>query len=435
VRLKRWVGGWHSGKQEPDANGNLVFESDKKIEALAKECTSTDGLLTGEVLDWLVSPDAKQSSSFFYWLGRFDENGSLMDTIEKVGERPEAARALGAYFGGLSRRKPEFVQTRLDELTREPKVCGMGILVATQYLTGNRQSVDRVRKLIYDSRIEPTDAARLLSGGGWPRNLSADECYDLLSSVAGSALTNAAAVIDFLAMWGGYFKKPLEGKLADLAWRCLESVPAQVDASDADLLAAILVDNDAGRGFRLLELVMNQPYDRRGWRPIDHYSTRRFWDALHIADKSRLLKVVFGLNFGGATRALGISWHLPELINWDEDKEILRELALEDEVKAVLVLQCTPRTGLWPLAIELLQQFPGSKRVRSMIVSRANHDQEVIRGPQSLHYQNCALEVQAILDDPNTPSLARAFLREVHDRFLEAARTQKRVEEDEAVNW
>lgn len=435
VRLKRWVGGWHSGKYETDSSGTLVFESDKKIAALAQECVSTDDFLMGELLDWLVGPEAKQNSHFFHSLGRYDKDGKITKRLEKLAEKPAGATAFGMYFGGLSTHSREAVDKRLDDLAQEGKVCGMGLVYATIHLPGDRRSVDRVRLLLSQNKIEPDNTARLLSGGGWPKNLTTEECYDLSSAIAGCSLINATAVIDFLAMWAGHYKKLLEGKLADLAWRCLEAIPTKGVASNADLLASILVGNDADRGFRLLELLMNQPYKKKGWQPIDHHSTRMFWDALHGADRNRLLRVVFGLNFKEPTLAFSISWHLPDLINWDEDKEILSALAVEDEDEALIVLQCTSRAGLWPLAIELLQRFPDNKKIRSMIVSRADHAQEVIVGPQSSHYEQCASEIKTIIDDSNTPASVRAFLKDLHDRFRDAARDQKRIEEDEAVNW
>ena len=435
IRLKRWIGGWQSGEHETDASGNLVFESDKKIEALAEECVSNQDLLTSDLLNWLVSPDAKQSWNFFYSLGRSDKTGQFRQALEELGKKPEGARAFGAYFGGLATHSAEMVQNRLDDVAHVDSVCGMSIVYATAYRQGYRRSVDRIRLLIAHNRIDPENTARLLSGGRWSENLTTGECFDLLSSIAGDSLSYAGAVIDFLAMWGCYYKKPLEGALADLGWKCLEAMPDRVDVYDADLLAAVLLPNDADRGFRLFETMMNQHYGRKGWQPIDHHATRKFWDALRGADKTRLLRLVFRLNFKDATRAQSISWHLPDLINWEEDQEILSAVALESEMKALLVLQCVSRAGLWPLAFEVLQKFPDSKAIRNTIVSRASHDQEVIVGPQSLHYEKCTSEVTAIIDDSSTPPSVRGFLRELRDRYLEAARRAKRLEEDEQVNW
>jgi hypothetical protein len=70
-----------------------------------------------------------------------------------------------------------------------------------------------------------------------------------------------------------------------------------------------------------------------------------------------------------------------------------------------------------------------------MITSRANHDQEVIVGPQSEHYERCALEMQSILDKPSISGSIHTFFQEMRNGFAEAARRQRRVEEDEAVAW
>lgn len=435
VRLKRWVGGWQSGKHETTANGNVLFESDKKIEALSRECAENRELLTDELLDWLLSSDGKQSWTFFHHLGRFDLVGTFKKQLEVAAQSSNGAVAFGAYVGGLAAHSPDIVEDHLDQLAQEKKVCGLALLYASAHRPGYRRSVDRIRNLILENRIEGATTARALSGGGWSKNLTNDECYDLLSAIAGPTLSEAAAVIDVLAMWAGYYGKPLEGKLADLAWHSLEATPAKVPVYDADLLAATLVNNDPDRAFRLLEMLMNQPHHIDGWQPIDHHNTRKFWDALHKFDKSRLLRVVFDLDFEGITKASSISWNLPELIEWDKDSEELKALAQEDESKAMLVLDCVPRPGLWPLALELLQRFPDSKRIRQIVASRARHDREVIVGSMSSHYESCASDIKRIMDDPKTPLSVHSFLREMLNGFQEAARREKRTEEDEAINW
>jgi len=435
VRLKRWVGGWQSGKHEAKADGNVLFESDKKIEALSRECADNRMLLTDELLDWLLSSEAKQSWTFFHHLGRFDQLGTFRDQLELSAESSKGAVAFGAYVDGLAKHSPDIVEDHLDQLAKEKKVCGLALLYASAHRPGYRRSVDRIRNLISENRIEGAVTERALSGGGWSKNLTNDECYDLLAAIAGPTLSEAAAVIDFLAMWTGYYSKTLEGKLADLAWRSLEAMPAKVPVYDADLLAATLVNNDPDRAFRLLVMLMNQPHHREGWQPIDHHNTRKFWDALHKFDKSRLLKVVFDLDFKGITKASSISWNLPHLIEWDKDSKELTALAQEDESKALLVLECVPRSGLWTLALELLQRFPDSKRIRQIVASRARHDREVIRGSMSSHYESCASDIKVVIDDPKTPVSVHSFLREMLNSFLEAARREKRAEEDEVINW
>jgi hypothetical protein len=135
------------------------------------------------------------------------------------------------------------------------------------------------------------------------------------------------------------------------------------------------------------------------------------------------------------TKASGIAWNLPKLIEWDKDAEELKGLAQEDESRAVLVLDCVPRSGLWPLALELLQRFPDSKRIRQIVASRARHDHEVTVGPISSNYERCASDIRAIIDDPKTPLSVQSFLRDLLNAFQEAARSEKRAEEDEAINW
>jgi hypothetical protein len=140
---------------------------------------------------------------------------------------------------------------------------------------------------------------RTLSGGGWLKDLSPAECTALLSCLAGESLQHAGAAIDFLGMWV-HSGKPLEGNLADLAWRCLESMPTNVDVYDSDSLAAAFVTDNLDRAFRLLERLLTQPDRGPRWQPVDHLGTRRFWDTLRTRDKVRLLSLVFGIGLTNA---------------------------------------------------------------------------------------------------------------------------------------
>jgi hypothetical protein len=433
IRVKRWIGGFHSGKLETDQAGNRIFESDRKIEALCHEAVAGKCALTPKLLDWLISDDAKQNWAFFYRLGQADEKRQFIRPLEDLVREDRGARPFGAYIAGLSTHSLEVAEDRLDLLVKDSRIVGRAFIYASLNQPGHQRSVKRLQLLIRQKRIEPDEVSRVLSTGGWSKNLTTDLCFKLMSSIAGESLQNAGAVIEFLNMWI-HGNKPIEGNLAVLAWRCLEAMPGDVDIYSADVVAAALVHNDVERAFRLFALLMKQPYNRKGWEPIDHRGTRQFWYALHAADKTKLLKLVFSFDFEKPTRALNISWHLPGLINWEEDKEILREIALGDERRAEHVLSCSPQVGVWPLAIELLQRFPDSSRLRSMVISRAEHAFEGIVGSRAAHYEKCAAEIQKVLDSSSLPARLRTFLTETHTSLRDAATRQKRTEEDEYID-
>lgn len=435
LRLQRWVGGYHSRNYQHDANGQAVFDSQREIDALALEAIAHPTSLDERLKAWLVSEEAQQSWLFFVRLGQHDEEMSFLAVVEGLAQMDRGARAFGAYIGGVGINAPEFVAQHLDSLTNDPAFSGKAILYATQNRSGDRRAVERIKKLISQQRLDAEEAGRNLSGGGWPKTLTDDDCESLLCCIAGDNCERAGVALDFLAMWIHYGKE-LRGDLADVAWRCLEAIPAQPDDYDSDVVAGALVDDDVDRAFRLLELLMNQPYGRKAWKPIDHHGTKVFWTALRKKDKGRLLRTLFSLNFAATSRAWELSWHMPDLIDWTEDMDVLHSIALESEKKACLVLEYTSREGLWPLAIDLLNRYPHSKRIKSIIASRAQHMQEVIRGPMSEHFETSATEIQNVLqENANISGSAKEFLEDLIARFRETAKHERRDEEDEQVNW
>src|SRR5262249_36595277 len=136
--------------------------------------------------------------------------------------------------------------------------------------------------------------AKLLSAGGWITPLRPDEYLRLLQAIAGPRLEHAVAAIDLLGMWL-FGERPIEGELADFAWRCLESIPKVTsnDEYDCDQLAARLTKLDPNRGFRLLEQLLKQRWDRQTWNPIRNRRERKFWKALQEVDRTRALRLAF----------------------------------------------------------------------------------------------------------------------------------------------
>jgi hypothetical protein len=116
-------------------------------------------------------------------------------------------------------------------------------------------------------------------------------------------------------------------------------------------------------------------------------------------------------------------------------KDVLREIARGNESTAAFMLQCVPHSGIWELAIDLLESFPDSERIRSIVAARAEQMQEVIIGRMSVHYRSCAAEMDIVLRDSRVPNSVRPFLEQLRDSFIAAAAREERTEDDENVNW
>ena len=366
TKLKRWTGNWTQDEHEYETEEEKkkhISRGEKERRGLAQEVVQNPDVLTDELLEWLCSDEAKQSYKFFWSLGEADLKMVLLPKVERLGTDKTGVNAFSAYFGGLSQIDRLFVSQRLDELTKARQVMAEAIVGATGHLAGAVAGVERMEKLILEKRVGPVLVQRVLMGRGWIDTLNPDEYLRLLKAIAGSKLENAAAVIDFLGMWM-HDNRPIEGELAEFAWQCLEAAPPVTvnEAFDCDQLAAKLARSDAGRGFKLLEKLLTQPYDRGSWNPLDNYGQNNFWNALHEIDAERSLQVVLSLVLSDISQYF--TWDLREVIDPQMDSETLIEFALESERHAEAVCRsiAAGQPGFWILPLGSSRNIQVAKR-------------------------------------------------------------------------
>jgi hypothetical protein len=272
--------------------------------------------------------------------------------------------------------------------------------------------------------------------GGWMNPLLPAETATLLRAIAGPNLENATLVIDFLAMWV-HGHKPLEGELAELAWQAMESTPQGGEAWDFDLVAAALARTDLNRSFALLERLLTLPSNVKSWEPLDRHSGNRFWNTIWNEDRQRALDLLFRVGASSPPMAFRISWHVPEILNLDADRDFLQQFSRRDARSAEFVSSCISggSPGFWPIALDLLSLYPDNRTVRGNVARAASHTNHVIVGPMSEHYIRCAVAVEGILDSGDIPDATRAFLRQLAAGFRKEAQNEHRDEEDESLNW
>ena len=328
TRVRRWVGTWDYGEQEPDEKGQLAFHGEMEVRKLAQAAAADRDIVSEELLGWLQSGDAKRASEFFILLGRSDLAGSWQGRIDRCGETVDGELAFACYYGGRGQVSPAQIEDRLDQLTTGGQVRPEALLGATPFLPGSARGIARILVLL-GRGLDPVRVERRLMGGGWMNTLNSREGATLLRAIAGPRLENATAVIDFLAMWV-HGNKALDGDVAELAWQALESTPQGGAAWDFDLVAATLAQTDLNRSFALLERLLTLPSDVKSWEPIDRHSGNRFWNTLWNADRQRSLELLFRVGARSPLLAWRISWHVPDILNLEADRDFLQEFARKD---------------------------------------------------------------------------------------------------------
>jgi hypothetical protein len=435
TRVRRWVGTWDYGKQEQDENGSLVFRSEIEIRELARSAASNRNGVSEDLFRWLRSQEAKKASHFFFLLGRSDEAENWVEEINRAGQAKEGELAFACYYGGRASTHPNEVEDKLDELTTAGLVRAEALVGATGYLPGSGRAITRILILLRRG-VDPALVERRLMGGGWMNPVSPAEAATLLRAIAGPRLEHAALVIDFLAMWV-HGNKALEGDVGELAWQALESTPEGGEAWDFDLVAAALVARDLDRAFALLERFLSLPRDVKSWEPLDRHGSNRFWSSLWAADRRRCLELLLRVAAKSPLLRWRISWHLPEMLDLQEDRDLLTEFANRSAANAEFVSSCLTgsKPGFWPIATGLLALLPENRLIRGNIAMAARHMNHTIAGPMSDHLIRCAEAAEELLNKENLQSPVQAFVRQLAEDLRREAQRERQEEEDESVDW
>lgn len=437
VRLRRWVGKWTSECYEYEQkNGERTYRAESELRRLAEEAVRDPKVMTDEILAWLCSPEAQKAYIFCFSLGEADSDRRWAAKIDASGRDVHAAVAFAAYWGGQSKSYGSLVSDHLDELLRERRVSGEGLVRATAYLEGDLRAVERVETLIRNSELDPVLAERLLVMGRWMHSLSSGECLRLLKAIAGPELEQAMAAIDFLRFWlsSGL---PVDNKLTQFAWRCLETAsPAgDNDAFECDFVASALARKQVDMGFNLLSHLLRQPYGE-GWQPLGYRRQNQFWNTLCNADRERALRIVLSTAAENPLQEFWITWGLREIIDQESNADLLVSIALEDERQATLISESitSGSLGFWPIALQIIERYQGNREIQGHLEAAVRRDSRVLTGPPSLHLEKCRKEVDAVLSDPNTPAAARPWLTEVESSLRDRAQREVVSEIDEEVD-
>ncbi len=424
IKLKRWAGQWTNDPEadETQSDGRLKFEVE--LEKLAQNVVKNPGLLTSDLMTWLVSPSGQKAHVFFYHLGAIDTGGIFRQQIEQLGQCSEGTSAFSAYCGGWAQRDRPAAEAWLDQLARTNAVAGEAIVSATRQIGPSQAAVDRVVGQLKLKRVAPQYVASELWFRRWLEGLSEAQFARLLTAIAGDEFEQGTATLRMLGMWR-HLGRPVQGDLAELAWQCLEHHPVVTSSTDAwniDRLAARLAKDNPERGFKLLERTCaNNQDERNRWNPLEGARTSELWKVLHAEDRRRLISVLLRAAQKNPIMEMRISWKVPELIDQDSDKDVLITLAKKDIECARMIAgwMTSARPGFWPLCFALHELYPQDERLHVNLAAAIQQMGSVITGPMSRFYEDRRKEVEEKLNDPSVPSDVKRWLREVAERLGE----------------
>ncbi len=442
--VKRWAGQWtpeHYGTVGKDG----IEKYDKELRTLARQAVSTPSNLSDDLLAWLCSKEGPNAHRFFWWLGNHDKKRLWLTKMEELGATIEGEVAFSRYFGGHSKIDPAFVSDELDRLTSERRVRGAAIISATGFLVGDMQGVLRAETLIREQRADPIFVEQWLSSGGWLKPLSQGEYLRLLRAIAGPQLENVVPVIHFLTMWL-HNKREMDGELGGFAASVVEAaLPlSPANAWHFDVVASKLARADLERGFALLEKLLAQPYGVDSWSPLRRDGRSKLWQVLHTADRARAVRLVLSIALQDAAFRYQITHDLRTVLDEDNadqsisqegDADILIAFALEGERQAELIGQSITASlpNFWGIALKIVEKHPGNETILRTLARGAQKVGQVVEGYWSDHIEGCLRDVEALLDDAATPTVARPWLKRLKADFGKEVRDSRNSEAEERV--
>jgi hypothetical protein len=437
ARLKRWAGnwGWRDDESIGEEQGRKVYRFERELCALAEIAAADPDQMTDELFGWVCSAEARRSHVFFRELGMADKSIAWRSRFERVGGTKEGVKAFSCYFGGVYYANPQLAEQWLDEMISRGVLCAESIIEVTGYLTPNITYVKRLEQILAGGSVEGRYLAQQLDF--WATGLTPGDYLRLLKAIAGNDFRFANDVVGMLGTWD-YKKNTIEGELAEFAWACLERA-GNVDGNQAyhfDQLAAELAQADSNRGFKLLGYLLQQPYDKHAWRPIERHSQNEFWNFLRDVDRKRALQVVFTVASEAPEMRWLVSWEFKEIVNQEEDADLLVAIALENAIKARCVAETitSGRPGFWQVALKIVETYPNNDRVLRALAGGVEQMGTVISGPCSSHSRKCLEEVSAVLADQSTAQAARPWLEQIKRGLQKQFEIGLTQETDEEVN-
>jgi len=438
LRLKLWSGkGFRRDTKTIKVKGREIHIFEKRLEELAEEAVNDSGLLTEDIISWLIYHATQKSGVFFYHLGLKDKERGFLDLMKGFAKDPQGNSAFSSYFRGWAKDEPDAAGMFLDRFAESGELNAEALIEATLRMRPDNSRVKRIINLIEKRRVDPLSAGKFMSHG-WIEYIEPDQGMELLRIIAGAGFENSAMAI---YMINANYRKHLASNetLREFAWRCLENNPIirpPADAYNFDYLAGKLAGYDLERGFRLLDKLLHRKEEANLWHPLDPFGTHEFRDVLYGMDKECLLELLFKVSKADKLRRFDITQYLKGFLDFEKERDLLLNFAKKDEEIACIISQCitTSKPGFWPIAFELVKSYPANHEIKENLEAGIEQQGEVICGPFSKFYEERKSEIDQLLADPDTPKEVHYWLHSFSDRLKKETSRELIWEYDRDIN-
>jgi len=451
--MKRYVG-MDLLEDSFDEEGDLVDQTQSRIEELAQQAIENKGLLQIE-LEWLVTTEAQNGYRFGYELGKRDESFSVLPALTEAqrnaGEK-SSAFFLGGYFRALFEKSPKEWEDQLDTVAKDEAIS-----IWLPELTFRSGMSDRAALRILSLAVKGVIGVgqfRMFVWGHAIKKLSQRVFKRVIDFLMGSSDIDAVLValdlyylyyvhpkpkstlpqtltLDLLTHQSLFQKSEAarRDQLGDYHWREIGKAFVQHYPRKSLQLADKMLEYFGGEGTILgrfhstTQAVLNQitrQYPEEIWTRITKY--------LGPPVDSRALPIREwlrgGTHFEEKDGALSLI-PLQEVIRWvDEDVE-KRARHLASFVPKMLFRE----RGKVCLAREVLVRYGQRNDVRRSLM--ANFSTEGWTGPESLHYEKkkqLLLDFKKHEDNENVRSWIDDYVS-VLEQYVERARIEEERED------
>jgi hypothetical protein len=447
IRVKLFAGkNWSSEIIEDSHSEQSDSRAYTAARDLAEELLQRPELLTGQLLEYLSSEEAPSSYILLYELGRVDSRQQFVGLIERTEKMERGQQIFTHYFAGLFQDDPQSVDEYLDGLLGIEMPSHDTILKTTVTIGYTKTGFNRLKRMIRTRKINPTDVVREIDRGNWNKNLGSYDCFQLMKLVAGPDLKNATEIIRYLSHRS--YNYPIKGKLAELAWQCLEEVPEisrsnnerQFDKIQFDQLASHLAAFNINRGFRLLRTILIRPQERTSeqfidqskrkyWNPFDQ-NNRKFWDVLWKTGSEHALTFVFGIARCNPQHSSRVTSDLLEVLDQEAAAESLIHIAFKNVYYADFVCQSvTPnKPRFWHIASQVIEHYPYSSKIHAAMSDAFMLNFNLGSDWVASHKRNTAellVKIQRMRDDPDTTKSVQKWLSDLYSLLDQYARIRR----------
>jgi hypothetical protein len=187
----------------------------------------------------------------------------------------------------------------------------------------------------------------------------------------------------------------------------------------------------------LVPLLLEQPFERRCWNPLDLTSSRGFIALLAELDRERLIRILISsVQQADWPMRSDLSEDLRKHLDQEANASILQMLIDEGEETAVSICSCiTPdKPGFWPLAFRILERYRNSDEVARALI-QATWERRVLIGGFAARFEKAHEEVDRVLHDPSTPAFARPWLHITESTLREWALRERRQDEEQLLDY